>query len=212
VACLDGNPFYTCCNVVSRENSQAEEPTPCKDERLQQSLELLKTALPNDFSWPHREGLARALYYGGRKWLTNTKVDVTMHLAKRIRRWIVVRLGAVIDQRGIKEKHLWTIANHIVSTLTWHEKKAAAQARAANQPLPSMPSYVRPANIAALLGTSVKGLPPLEQGTKDHIWRLFNETLLAKIGGALPLCPSNFGRRADDKKYGTFSAFPHGAG
>jgi hypothetical protein len=133
VVCLATREFTTCCNVVSRENSQAEELTPCRDERLQQSLDLLVATLPAGFSWPHREGLGQALQYGARKWLTNTRVDMTRHLADRMRRWIVARLGSVVEQRGM-EKHLWTIADHIVSSLIWHERKAAAQARAANKP------------------------------------------------------------------------------
>ena len=136
-------------------------------------------------------------------WLANTKVDVTQHLASRIRQWIVLRLAADVDQDGILEKHLWTIANRIVSTLVWDEKKAVAQALDAGNSPPSPPSYNRPADVDALLGEAVmEELPALDQGTKDHIWKLFDGTLLPMIGNALPLCPSNFGEGANDKLYG----------
>jgi hypothetical protein len=205
VAHLRGDEFRTCCNAVSRVNSQTGELAPCKDERLQQSLDLLRSELPENFSWPHREGLAQALKHAAIKWLTNTKVHVTKHLDKRIRRWLVVRLGADVNQDGIVEKHLWTIADRVVSTLTWHGEKGKAGGECSRSP----PSYARPENIDALLGTRVlEKLPPLEQGTKDHIWRLFEE-MLTWLGDALPLCQWNFGESADDARYGPpFLHFP----
>jgi hypothetical protein len=193
--------------VVSREDSQTEELTPGTDEALQQSLDLLKSTLPEDYPWPHREGLVQALKRESTTWLTNVKVDVTSHLAERMVRWIVVRLEVVIDQPGIAEGHLWTIARHIVSTLTWHEEKEVARALADGKPVPSPPSYVKPDGIDELLDAAVlEKLPALDQETKDHIWRLFEGTLLAQIGGALPLCSSNFGKRADDERYGSLVA------
>ena len=115
---LTAHLFYTCCNVVSRPDSQTEELTPCTDERLRKSLDCLKKALPKDFEWPHRGGLAQVLNRVSTAWLTNVKVDVTTHLADRMRRWFVVRLAAAIDQPGITEDHLWTISRRIVATLT----------------------------------------------------------------------------------------------
>lgn len=111
------------------------------DDELQESLELLKSTLPKDFAWPHREGLVQALQRESVAWLTNVRVDVTSHLADRMVRWIVIRLEVAIDQR-----------------------------------------------------------------TKDRIWKLFKGELLEHIGGDLPLCPSNFGKRAEDEKYGSLVA------
>ena len=187
--------FYTCCNMVSRETSQDQEPSPGTDKALQESLERLKSTLPKDFEWDHREGLAQVLDRGGTAWLTNVMVDVTNHLTARMIKWIVVRLSGVIGQRGIAEKHLWMIARRIVDTLTWDEDGATIQALNAGEAIPSPPTYVKPDDIDGLLGAAVlKNLPALDQETKGHIWELFEGTLLVHIGGALPLCPSNFGK------------------
>ena len=80
----DAQQFYTCCNVVSRPKAQSKEPSPCTDEALQVSLDRLKETLPEDFEWPHREGLAQVLHRVPTAWLTNVKVDVTTHLVDRM--------------------------------------------------------------------------------------------------------------------------------
>lgn len=207
---LTAQQFHTCCNVVSRPTEQDEEPTRCEDKALRKSLELLKEKLPKDFKWPHREGLVQALNRESTTWLTNAKVDVTSHLASRMTRWIVVKLNDVIDQREITETHKWTIAHRIVSTLTWDEEKEVAQALADGKRPPPPPPYVRPNGIDELLGAAVLAkLPALGQETKDHIWKLFEAELLEQIGGALPLCPSNFGKRCYDEKYGSLPVASH---
>ena len=194
--------FYTCCNVVSRPDARAEEPSWCEDEKLRESLERMKSTLPEDFEWPDRGGLVQALTRGATAWLTNVKVDITSHLADRMAQWIVIWLAGVIGQRGITEKHMWTIADRIVGSLTWDEKKAEKHARSAGESVPAPPDYVKPDDIDGLLGAAVLNkLPALDQETKDHIWELFDETLLPHIGGALPLCPSNFGKAVYDPRY-----------
>ena len=193
--------FYTCCNVVSRPKAQSKEPSPCTDEELQKSLDRLKETLPEDFEWPHREGLAQVLHRVPTAWLTNVKVDVTTHLVDRMGRWFVVRLAADIDQPGITEEDLWTIARRVVATLTWNEDRAIAQALSAGKPVPAPPPHVKPDGIDKLLGAAaLEKLPALNQETKDCIWKLFDGTLMAHIKGALPLCPSNFGKAAYDKR------------
>src|SRR5215470_11532454 len=124
---LTAQEFYTCCNVVSRKDSGTEELTWCPDEELRESLDQMKAELPKDFAWPHRGGLVQVLNRGATAWLTNVKVDVTTHLADRMIRWIVVRLSVAIDQAGGTEDHLWTIARHIVATMTWDEDKEVDQ-------------------------------------------------------------------------------------
>jgi hypothetical protein len=207
----DACKFHVYCNVVSRKKLEYEELEPCKNEELQKSLDLLRAILPDDFEWPHREGLYYALHRASRAWLTNTMVDVTTHLADRMVRWIVIRLDAVIDQAGITGEHLRTIAQHIVSTLTWdEEKKEVAQALKAGKRPRRPPDYERPNGIDELLGAAVlEKLPDLNQETKDHIWRLFDVELLAKIGGPLPLCSSNFGNKCFDKRYGSLAVASH---
>jgi hypothetical protein len=86
--------------------------------------------------------------------------------------------------------------------LTWDEDRAIAQALSAGKPVPSPPAYVTPDGIDKLLGAAVlEKLPALNQETKDCIWGLFEGKLLVHIKGALPLCPSNFGKASYDKKY-----------
>ena len=195
--------------MVSRRYEKDNKPTPCNDEELQKSLNLLREELPFNFEWPHRGGLGRALQRQSIIWEANVKVDVTCHLKDRMARWIVIRLNdIIIDQPGITEKHRWTIARHIVSTLTWGEKNAP---RADKNDRPIPPSYEKPAGIDELIDAAVlEKIPALSQELKDRIWKLFNKEVLGGIGESnLPLCASNFGKTRYDTEYGTFAVASH---
>jgi hypothetical protein len=136
--------------------------------------------------------------------MVNTRVDVVRHLEERMRRWLVVRMGQVVTQPNLTETHLWMVARRIVASLVWEEKKEGARALAAGRPWPRPPPYNEPETIddmMDMLGTHVLArIPLLTQHSRNEIWRLFKHTLIPNIGGALPFCPTNYGRGAESDK------------
>jgi hypothetical protein len=132
--------------------------------------------------------------------MVNTRVDVVGHLEERMRRWLVVRMGQVI-QPNLTETHLWLIARRIVASLVWEEKKAGARALASGEPWPRPQVYRPPATLQELLTPRVlERLPQLSGQTRAMVWDLFCNTLLPNIGGRLPLCPTNYGRGAESNE------------
>ncbi|KAJ8099195.1 hypothetical protein POJ06DRAFT_130609 [Lipomyces tetrasporus] len=185
--------FQTCCNVVSRSRGEDQGPTPCRDGPLRITLDLLRSQLPADYVLPHREGLTQALTWASINWIANVQVDVCYHLSQRLERWIVLRLAADLAQQ-IPEKCLWSIASRMVETLVWKEKAAFGRARSLGLPDPIPPNYVAPATLDDLLGENVVHSlqPPLNEVSREILWRLFTEEILGSIRSALPLCPSRF--------------------
>jgi hypothetical protein len=118
-----------------------------------------------------------------------------MPLEGRIKRWLITRIRAAAEQDNLTDKRIKMIANRIISTLRCDEERAKARAAAKGGPPPPPPVYKRPDDIDALLGAKVlRKIPKLEEGTKAAIWALFQNVILVKLDGALPLCPSNYGR------------------
>ncbi|KAK9366888.1 hypothetical protein V1509DRAFT_209586 [Lipomyces kononenkoae] len=189
---LSDREFHTCCNVVSRSRTEDQDPTPCRDDSLRTTLDLLNTQLPADYAWPHREGLSQALAWASLDWIANIKGVVCYHLSQRLERWIVLRLGADLVQQ-ITEKGLWRIASRIAGSLAWNEKAAFASARSLGQPDPTRPNYAAPATLDDLLGENlVNSLgEALSEQSRGILWTFFNQEILATIGSALPLCPSS---------------------
>ena len=104
-------------------------------------------------------------------------------------------------QEDITERHLCMITSRIVVSIVWRVKREDAVALAAGRAWPKPPRYQKPTSLASLLGSELTDkLPSLNPQTQDKIWQLFEDTLLKKIGGALPLCPTNYGRAAEDDK------------
>ena len=192
---LTADLFRTACNIVSCVNSTVSDPTECKDEQLSASFAQFRTVLPADFVWPHREGIHQALIYASQTFMANVKVDVVQHFEERIRRWLMIRLKKVITQKDVTEKHLWMTACRMVDTIVWKEKREGAVALAAGRSWPEPPKYKKPTSVASLLGQELTSkIPSLNVRTQDEIWQLFEGTLLKKVGGALPLCPTNYDR------------------
>ncbi|KAK9367366.1 hypothetical protein V1509DRAFT_185100 [Lipomyces kononenkoae] len=183
---LSDREFQTCCNVVS-SSREDQNLTPCRDDPLRITLDLLRSQLPADYVSPHREGPTQALIWASISWIANVRVDVCYHLSQRLERWIVLRLAANLAQR-VPEKGLWRIASRIADALLWNEKAAFARARSLGLPDPTFPDYVAPSSLDDLLGAT------LINHRKSHeiLWRLFTDEILASIGSALPLCPTNF--------------------
>lgn len=192
--------FRTACNIISCQKSTDSHPTKSKDQNLAASFSQFQEVLPSGFVWPHREGLRQALIYSSDMFMVNVKVDVVKHFEERIRHWLVVRMKTVITQDDITERHLCTIANRIVVNIVWKEKKEGAIALAAGRAWPKPPQYTKPTSLTSLLGEVIEKLPALHSQTQEKIWQLFEDTLLKKIGGALPLCPTNYGRAAENDK------------
>jgi hypothetical protein len=223
VPTLDQKLFRTCCNVVSRESPDRRQCTASLDAELNESFRMLMTSVPEGFAWPHRQGIGQALKYAAIEWLVSVQVDLTSRFCDRLRRWIAVRLSRLIMQNDMTEAHLWTIAARIVEKLSWNEKRAVAEAIAAEEALAAAEGRIRrpvhvemPNNpyeemrqraergepiprtrrsLPDLLGPLPDNFPQLSAHTKDSIWTLFTRTLLRKLNGPLPLCPRNFKSR-----------------
>ncbi|KAK9369805.1 hypothetical protein V1509DRAFT_645536 [Lipomyces kononenkoae] len=204
VLSLSNREFMTCCNVVSRVRED-QDLTPCRDGPLRITLDLLRSQLPADYVWPHRQGLAQALAWASINWIAIVQVDVCYHLSQRLERWIVLRLAADLAQQ-IPEKGLWRIASRIADSLGWNEKAAFARARSLGLPDPTRPNYTAPATLDELLGENLINSLGEALGVQSRgiIWTFFNQEILAGIGMALPLCPSRFQETSTWQIYFTF--------
>jgi len=177
---------------------------PRGDTALKRSFDLMKAQLSPEFRWPDRDRIPRSFAYGATTWLVNVKIHVTRHLVTRAQHWLFLQLEAVVkqEQPRITAMHLQIIADHIISTLVWKEKQAVARALRRGRRPPPPPLYKPPETIDKLLGASVqKRLPQLSKRTKEAVWDVFRDKLLANISqDALPIYPSKFGVGVRDEK------------
>ncbi|KAJ8103525.1 hypothetical protein POJ06DRAFT_264350 [Lipomyces tetrasporus] len=70
----------------------------------------------------------------------------------------------------------------MVETLVWREKAAFGRARSLGLPDPIPPNYVAPATLDDLLGENVVHSlqPPLNEVSREILWRLFTEEIVSK--------------------------------
>ena len=195
-----------CIHAVSRQKPGDTTPTSMDDKNpsLHASFLAYQRGLPAGHVFAHRQGIAQAIEYGIKMEIVNAKVGVKVHLPMRIKRWIVVQLGKVLP-RDIADKHVWALADRMVSRVVHDEAKKAAIARSEGRDPPPIPAWEAPASAVELLGDDWLeerfANRPLTQASIDGIWGVWT-TLLEYMGpGMLPLCPTHFDGKDGWKTY-----------
>src|SRR5688500_2033336 len=106
----------------------------------------------------------------------NLQNHVKVHLADRIKKWLVVQLRSVLHQRGIVDKDLRALAWRMLSRVEYNEKEAAAIARASGKPIPEIPTWKAPESVQDMLGEDWLGRftnPPLAEDSLEAIWQVW---------------------------------------
>ena len=99
--------FRRCFRAVSRLRPTDPEPTCVADEdpELAASFEVYRGTRGGD-TFPHREGIIRALEHAVNGEMASLQNHVKVHLVTRIKRWLTIRLEGELGQEGIVDKHM----------------------------------------------------------------------------------------------------------
>jgi hypothetical protein len=188
--------FRHCFQAVSRLNPKNPEPT-CvanKDPDLAASVAAYRGTRGGD-TFPHREGIGRALEHAVNHEMANLQNHVKVHLVSRIKRWLTIRLEGELRQKGIVDKHVKKLVERMVSRVEYDEEKNAAIAMAEGKKPPPIPCWEPPGSARDMLGEDWLGRftgPALTAASLDVIWQVW-ETLINHMGqGKLPLCQTHF--------------------
>ena len=174
-----------------------------KDPELAASFEVYRGTRGGD-TFPHREGIIRALEHAVNGEMANLQNHVKVHLVTRIKRWLAIRLEGELGQEGIVDKHVGELVKRMVSRVVYDEERSAAIAIDEGGKPPPIPCWEPPGSARDLLGKDwlerFTG-PPLTAASLDAIWQVW-ETLIEYVGqGKLPLCQTHFDKRDGWKAY-----------
>jgi hypothetical protein len=202
---LHASLFRHCFAAVSRLDPKTPEPTSMamKDPELAVSVAAYRGTRGGD-TFPHREGIVRALELAVNDEMANLQNHVKVHLVSRIERWLTIRLEGELRQEGLVDKDVKEVVKQMVSRVAYDEEKIAAIAMEEESGPPPIPCWEPPGSAEDLLGEELLGRftkPALEAASLDTIWQVW-KTLIDHMGqGKLPLCRTHFNKTNGWKDY-----------
>ena len=202
---LDTKFYRHCFQAVSLQHSSHEKPNPPMDAELAKSAEAYLAIRGADVPFQHREDISQALGYAAIKEMASLQVHVKVHLAGRIKKWLVLQLRNKLDKKGIGVMDLREMAGRIVSRIE-HDEEEEEDATAEEEKKNKSP-WVKPESAQDLLDKDWADRrfaePSLKKTVLEATWQVWSKLLSHLDQAKLPLCPSNF-----DKKDGWKDYFP----
>jgi hypothetical protein len=204
----DATLIRRCLHAVSRLYPDDPEPTSMatKEPELAVSFAAYRGTRSGD-TFPHREGIGRALEHALNHEMANMQNHVKVHLVSRIERWLTILLEGELRQEGLVDKDVRVVVKQMIARVVYNEDKRAARTRADEEDPPSIPRWEPPGSASELLGEDwLAGRftgPPLTEASLDTIWRVWKKLMDYMGQGKLPLCRTHF-----DEKDGWKAYFP----